>query len=94
MKVTVYCRNDDPYSQMLKNILNMNNIVFENKEVSRDKKAFKEMYDLSSQQTTPVLVINGRVYSGFDREMIKEILQRENEMEQKASSEAPNDQAP
>ena len=96
MKVTVYCRNDDPYSQMLKNMLNMNNIVFENKEVSRDRKAFEEMYELSGQQTTPVLVVNGRVYAGFDREMIKEILQKENEREQQQqqATEESHDQAP
>ena len=82
MKIIVYCRNDDPYSQMLKNILSMNEIVFENREVTRDKKAFDEMYELSGQDKTPVLVINGKAYAGFDREMIKDIIQKEKEAEQ------------
>ncbi|GEM_PF-1395629 len=81
MKVIVYCRNDDPYSQMLKNLLSMNEILFENREVSRDKTAFEEMYKLSGQQSTPVLVINDHVYAGFDREMIKEILKKEQDAE-------------
>lgn len=96
MKVTVYCRNDDPYSQMLKNMLNMNNIAFENREVSRDRTAFEEMYKLSGQRATPVLVVNGRAYAGFDREMIKEILRKESERErqQLSTTEESHDQAP
>lgn len=47
MKVVVYCRNDDPYSQMLKNSLNMNEILFEHREISRDKDSFEEIYKLS-----------------------------------------------
>ncbi len=81
MKVVVYCRNDDPYSQMVKNLLNMNEILFENREISRDKDSFEEMYKLSGQQSTPVLVINEHVYAGFDREMIKEILKKEKDAE-------------
>lgn len=81
VKIIVYCRNDDPYSQMLKNILSINEIVFENREVTRDKAAFDEMYQLSGQDKTPVLVINGKAYAGFDREMIKELIQKEKEAE-------------
>jgi len=84
MKVIVYCRNDDPYSQMLKNLLSMNNIPFENKEVTRDRAAFEEMYKVSGQAGTPVLVINGRAYSGFDREMIKQVVEQELKQEQQA----------
>ncbi len=93
MKVIVYCRNDDPYSQMLKNLLSMNNILFENREVTRDKAAFEEMYKLSGQAGTPVLVINSHTYSGFDREMIKRIIQKEVEMERarQPSEEQPHD---
>ena len=91
MKVTVYCRNDDPYSQMLKNILNMNNVPFENKEVSRNQETFQEMCDLSGQKSTPVLVINGHAYSGFDREMIKDILQKESDLERQ-SAEVSHDE--
>ena len=81
MKIIVYCRNDDPYSQMLKNLLSMNEISFENREVTRDQAAYKEMLDLSGQDKTPVLVINGHAYAGFDREMIKEIIKKEQELE-------------
>lgn len=89
MKVVVYCRNDDPYSQMLKNLLTMKNIPFENKEVTRDKVAFEEMYEVSGQTATPVLVINGRSYAGFDREMIKQVVEQELKQEHQES----NDQA-
>lgn len=82
MKIAIYCKNDDPYSQMLRNMLTINEVLFETKEVSRDKEAFDEMYKLSGQTGTPVLVINGHAYVGFDREMIKEILRKEQEQEE------------
>ena len=75
MEVIAYTRNDDPYSQMLKNILQSNKIAFENKEVSRDAGTLQEMKEASGQEKTPVLVIDGKAYCGFDREMIKEVLQ-------------------
>ena len=86
MKVIVYCKNDDPYSQMLKSLLDMNNIPFENREVSRDKKSFEEMVALSGQQQTPVIVINDHAYAGFDREMIKKMIEQELKMEQQKES--------
>ena len=93
MKVIVYCRNDDPYSQMLKNILVMNNIPFENMEVSRNKEVFEEMREVSGQEATPVLVINGHVYAGFDREMIKGILQKEMDLEQQTTERSHDETA-
>lgn len=74
MKIKAYTRNDDPYSQMLKNILQSNDIIFENIEISRDESLFKEMVEKSGQEKTPVLVINKKVYCGFDRKLIKEVL--------------------
>jgi len=75
MEVKIYTRNDDPYSQMMKNILQVNNVELENIEGCRDLKALQEMIKESGQGKTPVLVIDEKVYCGFDREMIKEPLQ-------------------
>lgn len=74
MVIKVYARNDDPYSDMLKNLLKYYSIKYENIEVSRSIGALKEMVDVSGQQTTPVLVVDEKVFVGFDREKIKEIL--------------------
>jgi len=72
--IKVYSRNNDPYSDMLRNLLKFYQISYENIEVSKDKKALKEMIDISGQSTTPVLVVEDKVFVGFDREKIKEVL--------------------
>ncbi len=74
MLVKVYCRNGDPYSDMLKNILKYYSVEYENIEVSRDHEALAEMIAISGQEETPVLVVDGKAYVGFDREQVKEIL--------------------
>ncbi|MEK6840110.1 MAG: glutaredoxin family protein [Nanoarchaeota archaeon] len=74
MKIRVYSRAGDPYSDMVKNILKYHNIDFENVEVSRDQEALKQLMRESGQSNTPVLVVDGKVYVGFDHEMIKNVL--------------------
>ena len=74
MHIKVYSRSDDPYSDMLKNLLKYYGLPYENVEVSRNNEAFHEMLQVSGQQKTPVLVVDDKVYVGFDRELIKSIL--------------------
>ena len=74
MQVKVYTRNDDPYSQMVKSLLQYYHVSFVNLEVSRDQEIMQEMIRISGQSSTPVLVIGDKVYCGFDRELIKEVL--------------------
>ncbi len=74
MQVKVYGRNGEPYSDMLKNILKFYSIEYENIEVSRSEEALNELKDVSGQETTPVLVVDNKVFVGFDREQIKEVL--------------------
>lgn len=74
MQVKVYCRNGEPYSDMLKNILKFYGVAYENLEVSRDESLLAELREVSGQETTPVMVVDGKAFVGFDREKIKEIL--------------------
>ena len=74
MQVKVYSRAGDPYSDMIKNILKYHQIEFENIEVSRDPDAFRQLIRESGQSNTPVIVVDGKAYVGFDHEMIKNIL--------------------
>mgnify|MGYP001594956154 FL=1 len=74
MKIRVYSRAGDPYSDMVKNILKYHSIDFENVEVSRDPEALRQLMRESGQSNTPVLVVDGKAYVGFDHEMIKNIL--------------------
>ncbi len=74
MLIKVYTRADDPYSDMLKNVLKYHRLEFENIEVSRDPDAFRHMLRESGQASTPVLVVDGKAYVGFDHNMIKQVL--------------------
>ena len=74
MKVKVYSRGGDPYSDMLKNMLKFHGIEFDNIDVSRNQDALNEMMEASGQNNTPVIVIDGKAFVGFDREKIKELL--------------------
>jgi len=72
MNIKVYAKTGDPYSDMLKNLLQFNNIEFENIEVT-DKKAL--LKEISGQdEITPVLTIDDKTFIGFDREQIREVL--------------------
>ncbi|MBI2499705.1 glutaredoxin family protein [Candidatus Woesearchaeota archaeon] len=74
MKVIIYTKNNDAYSDMIRNLLKTNNIEFEMVDVSRNKERFKEMQEISGQSNTPVIQIDDKVFLGFDREKIKEVL--------------------
>ena len=71
MNITLYFKSGDPYSDMVKNLLRYYNVDFEMIEVSHNKDILKEV---SGQYATPVLKVDDRVYVGFDREKIKELL--------------------
>ena len=71
MNITLYFKSGDPYSDMVKNLLRYYEVEFEMIEVSRNKEILKEV---SGQYNTPVLKVDEKVYVGFDREKIKELL--------------------
>ncbi len=74
MQVKVYGTNREPYSEMLRNILKSNSIEFENMDI-KDPRNLKEMLEKTGgQNTTPVLEVDGKIFIGFDREKIREIL--------------------
>lgn len=74
MKIRLYIRAGCPYCDMVKNLLKYHNVDFESVEISRNLEKQKELQELSGQCTTPVLIIDDKVFIGFDREKIKEVL--------------------
>jgi len=74
-KVKVYSTPTCPFCIMAKKFLKDNNIEFEDIDVSRDKKAAKEMIKKTGQMGVPVIEIDGEFVVGFDRDKIKELLQ-------------------
>lgn len=74
MKVILYSKAGDPYSEMLKNLLKYYNIPHETVEVSRSPERLRELKEISGQYNTPVLDVDSKIFVGFDREKIKEVL--------------------
>jgi glutaredoxin len=93
MQVKVYTKNDDPYSQMVKSLLQYYHVSFMNLEVSRDQEVLQEMIKISGQSSTPVLVIGDKVYCGFDRELIKEVLEVEKERQMQVNKQEQKENA-
>ncbi|MFH1592298.1 MAG: glutaredoxin family protein [Candidatus Woesearchaeota archaeon] len=73
-KIKLYTKTGDPYSDMVKNLLMYHRVECEFVEVSRNLERQKELFEISGQTNTPVLKVDDKVYTGFDREKIKEIL--------------------
>ena len=74
MKVIVYTKAGDPYSEMIKNLLKYYNVEHEIIEVSRNVEKLKTLREISGQYNTPVLKVDDKIFVGFDREKIKEVL--------------------
>jgi len=74
MKVTLYTNAGDPYSEMLKNMLKYHKIDHEIIEVSRNIDKLEKLKEISGQSNTPVLAVDDKIFVGFDREKIKEVL--------------------
>ena len=74
MIVKVYSSAHEPYSEMLINILKYNNIEFENFDIKDPKNKAEMLNKTGVQDQTPVLEVDGKIFIGFDREKIKEVL--------------------
>lgn len=74
MKIKLYIRTGCPYCDMIRNLLKYHNVEYEAIEISRDIEKQKELQEISGQDTTPVLQVDDKIFIGFDREKIKEVL--------------------
>jgi glutaredoxin len=59
---------------MAKNFLAENKIPFENIDVGKDREAAKAMIQKSGQMGVPVIDIDGKIITGFDKSAIMEEL--------------------
>lgn len=73
-KVTVYSTPTCPWCSRAKQYLKQLGVPYEDKDVSVDIGAAREMVRLSGQMGVPVLVIDGNVIVGFDKRRIDELL--------------------
>ena len=73
-KIILYTAPGCVYCQMVKDFFKLNNIFYEEKDVSVDEKAREEMVAKSGQLGVPVIDIDGKIVVGFDESAIKELL--------------------
>jgi glutaredoxin-like YruB-family protein len=73
-KVKIYSTPTCPYCKIAKEFFKEKNISFEDIDITSNPEAAEEMKKISGQIGVPVIVINGKVITGFDREKIEEAL--------------------
>ena len=74
MGVIIYTTPTCEWSSKAKAYLKKKKIGFEEKDLTEDKLARKEMLDKSAQMGTPVLIIGSEVVVGFNPEKIEPVL--------------------
>ncbi|MGI6162531.1 MAG: glutaredoxin family protein [Bacillota bacterium] len=73
-EVVVYSTPTCPWCTRAKDYLKQAGIDFEEKDVSVDLQAAREMVKVSGQMGVPVLTIDGSVVVGFDKKKIDQLL--------------------
>jgi len=75
-KIIVYSTPTCPYCNLVKDYLKKKGIEFEEKDVSVDRAAAREMVEKSGQMGVPQIIINDKVIVGFNRDAIDEELNK------------------
>lgn len=71
--VTVYSTQNCPYCRLAKAFLERYNVPYRSVDVGVDRKAAKEMVELSGQYGVPVIVVGDEVIIGFDTDRLREL---------------------
>jgi glutaredoxin-like YruB-family protein len=74
--IIVYSTPTCPYCYLVKDYLKAKGIEFEEKDVSKDREAAREMVEKSGQMGVPQIEINGKIIVGFNRDAIDEELSK------------------
>lgn len=74
--IIVYSTPTCPYCYLVKDYLKAKGIEFEEKDVSKDREAAREMIAKSGQMGVPQIDINGKIIIGFNRDAIDEELSK------------------
>lgn len=73
-KVTVYSTPTCPFCVRAKKFLNDSGIAFTDIDVSSDHDKAQEMIKVSGQMGVPVIIIDGEITVGFDKDRLKTLL--------------------
>ena len=74
MDVKIYTTPICGYCNMAKKYLSERGIHYIEHDVSRDRQAADEMAKLTGQMGVPVIVVDGQVVVGFDRQKLEQLL--------------------
>ena len=75
-KIIVYSTPTCPYCHLVKDYLNEKGVEFEDKDVSVDRAAAREMVEKSGQMGVPQIIINDKIIVGFNRDAIDQELDK------------------
>jgi len=73
-KIVLFTQPDCPPCQVLKMLLTEKGAVFEERDITRDPDAVRELTEKYKSHSTPTLVIGDEVLIGFDPDRIDRIL--------------------
>jgi glutaredoxin-like YruB-family protein len=72
--VTIYSTPTCHFCHMAKDFFTANSIVFTDHDVASDLEKRKEMIEKSGQMGVPVIIIDGELTVGFDKQRIEKLL--------------------
>ena len=73
-KVVIFTQPDCPPCQVVKLFLEGKGVAFEERDISLDASAVRDLREKYNSHSTPTLVIGEEVMIGFDPERLDEIL--------------------
>ncbi|PIR98670.1 MAG: NrdH-redoxin [Candidatus Colwellbacteria bacterium CG10_big_fil_rev_8_21_14_0_10_41_28] len=73
-KALIYTTPTCQYCTMVKAFFKENDVTYEEKDVSVDQDALKEMVERSGQMGVPVTIIEDSVVVGFDKRTLEELI--------------------
>ncbi len=73
VKVILYTTSGSLYSNITRNFLKEHKIEFEERRVDLNDKFMEELLKIAPDDGTPVLIVDGKVYKGFNGEELKKI---------------------
>lgn len=74
MDVKIYTTPTCGYCQQAKMFFRQMGVSYQEIDVSRDQTAARQLVDMTGQMGVPVIVMDGEIIVGFDRQRIQEIL--------------------
>lgn len=76
MKVKVYSTPTCPYCKMAKSYLDENGVAYDDVDVTKDATGRDEMIKKSGQMGVPVILVDGEIVIGFDKERLANLLKK------------------